>query len=64
MAESDELDHDIKMASINKKMSKSSSATSKYRIQLIERGLIESDKFGYVNFVLPFFKEFLVFRLT
>ena len=49
-----------KVEKIREKADMSSSSFSVYRNRLIKKGLIRSEKYGYVEFTLPQFREFVL----
>lgn len=49
-----------KVEKIREKADMSSSSFSVYRNRLIKKGLIRSEKYGYVEFTLPQFREFIL----
>ena len=49
-----------KISDLRERLGKTSGVVSKYRERLIDIGLIKSEKFGTVQYVLPFMREFLL----
>lgn len=49
----------IKVNEIIKKMNTSSNTFTQYRIKLIKKGILISNEYGYLEFALPRFSEFL-----
>ena len=49
-----------KIGDLRERLGKTSGVVSKYRERLIDIGLIKSEKFGTVQYVLPFMREFLL----
>jgi hypothetical protein len=53
-----------KVSDINKRLGVSSNYSSIYRARLIEAGVIYSPSFGYVDFQIPFMREYLRDKIT
>ena len=51
---------DSKISDLRERLGKTSGVVSKYRERLIDIGLIKSEKYGAVQFVLPYMREFLL----
>ena len=54
---------ETRIMDLRKRLGKPSGFVSKYRERLLNCGLIESRKYGHVQFVLPFMREFLLEKL-
>ena len=51
---------DSKISDLRERLKKTPSVVSKYRERLLDIGLIKSEKYGTVQFVLPYMREFLL----
>ena len=54
--------NDTKVEAIRKTIKKASNSFSVYRNRLIKKGLIISPEYGHLEFTLPRFKEFVLYR--
>jgi hypothetical protein len=53
-----------RVADIAKRLGKSDSYVSQYRLRLLEQGIIDVPARGQLEFAMPYFKEYLQERLT
>ena len=51
---------DSKISDLRERLGKTSGVVSKYRERLMDIGLIKSEKYGTVQFDLPYMREFLL----